>query len=69
MNISVNFKNSFINQDDVTNLLPELDIPTYKEYGVLKFDSLSYSGQPINFTANMLLHTDKGNISGLLKWI
>ena len=67
MKISMNFKNSFINQDDVTNLLPELDIPTYKEYGVLKFDSLSYSGQPTNFSANMLLHTDKGNISGLVK--
>jgi len=66
MRISIDFKNSFISQDDVTNLLPELNIPTYKEYGVLKFDSLSYSGQPLNFTANMLLNTDKGNVSGLV---
>ena len=67
MNINVNFKNSFINQDDVTSLLPSLDIPTYKDYGVLKFDSLSYSGQPLNFSANMLLKTDKGKISGSVK--
>ena len=67
MNINVNFKNSFINQDDVTNLLPSLDIPTYKDYGVLQFDSLSYSGQPLNFAANMLLKTDKGKISGIVK--
>lgn len=67
MNINVNFKNSFINQDDVTSLLPSLDIPTYKDYGVLQFDSLSYSGQPLIFAANMLLKTDKGKISGLVK--
>lgn len=67
MNISMNFRNSFVNQDDVTNLLPSLDIPTYKDYGVLRFDTLSYSGQPLNFAAAMLLHTDKGNISGLVK--
>jgi hypothetical protein len=67
MNINVNFINSFINQDDVTSLLPSLDIPTYKEYGVLQFDSLSYSGKPLDFAANMLLKTDKGKISGLIK--
>ena len=67
MNINVNFKNSFINQDDVTSLLPSLNIPTYKDYGVLQFDSLSYSGKPLNFAANMLLKTDKGKISGSIK--
>ena len=36
MSISMNFRNSFINQDDVTNLLPSLNIPTYKDYGVFK---------------------------------
>ncbi len=67
MNINVNFRNSFINQDDVTALLPSLEIPTYKEYGVLRFDSLAYEGQPLNFAANMLLKTDRGEISGLVK--
>jgi hypothetical protein len=67
MNISMNFRNSFINQDDVTTLLPELDIPTYKEYGVLNFDTLSYSGQPLDFTAKMNLKTDKGKISSIVK--
>ncbi len=67
MTMNVNFKNSFVNQDDVTNLLPSLDIPTYKDYGVLQFDSLSYSGQPLNFAANMLLKTDKGKVSGIVK--
>ncbi len=67
MNMNVKFKNSFINQDDVTALLPSLGIPIYKDYGVLQFDSLSYSGKPLNFTANMFLQTDKGKISGVVK--
>jgi hypothetical protein len=67
MLIEIKFRDSFVNQDDVTNLLPTIGIPTYKEYGVLQFDSLSFSGKPLNFSANMLLQTDKGKISGLVK--
>ncbi|NWG28350.1 MAG: hypothetical protein HXY48_07425 [Ignavibacteriaceae bacterium] len=67
MLIEVKFRDSFVNQDDVTNLLPTIGIPTFKEYGVLQFDSLSFSGKPLNFSANMLLQTDKGKISGLVK--
>jgi len=67
MNISMSFTNSYINQDDVTTLLPELDIPTYKKYGVLNFDTLSYSGQPLNFAAKMYLKTDLGKVNGTVK--
>lgn len=67
MLIEVKFRDSFVNQDDVTNLLPTVGIPTYKDYGVLQIDSLSFSGKPLNFSANMLLQTAKGNISGLVK--
>jgi len=51
----------------VTALLPTLEIQTYKEYGVLQFDSLAYEGQPLDFSANMLLQTDRGKVSGLVK--
>lgn len=67
MLIEVKFRDSFVNQDDVTNLLPTVGIPTYKDYGALQFDSLSFSGKPLNFSANMLLQTAKGNISGFVK--
>ncbi|MBK9098484.1 MAG: hypothetical protein IPM14_10305 [bacterium] len=67
MMISVKFRDSYINQDDVTNLLPSIGIPTYKDYGVLQFDSLSFEGKPLDFSANMLLQTEKGGISGLVK--
>ena len=67
MLIEVKFRDSFVNQDDITNLLPTIGIPTYKDYGILQFDSLSFSGKPLKFSANMLLQTDRGNISGLVK--
>ena len=67
MKINAKFENTFVNQDDVTNLLPTIGIPTYKDYGVLQFDSLTFEGKPLDFNANMLLKTDKGKISGLVK--
>ena len=67
MLINARFRNSFVNQDDVTNLLPSIGIPTYKDYGVLQFDSLSFEGKPLDFSANMLLQTEKGKVSGLVK--
>jgi hypothetical protein len=67
MLINAQFQNSFVNQNDVTNLLPSIGIPTYKDYGVLQFDSLSFEGKPLAFSANMLLRTEKGEVSGLVK--
>ena len=67
MLIDMKFRDSFVNQDDITNLLPTIGIPTYKDYGVLRFDSLAFVGKPLDFTANMLLKTDKGGVSGLVK--
>ncbi|MCK7523730.1 MAG: hypothetical protein MZV64_41945 [Ignavibacteriales bacterium] len=67
MLINARFRNSFVNQDDVTNLLPSIGIPTYKDYGVLQFDSLYFEGKPLDFSANMLLQTEKGKVSGLVK--
>ncbi len=67
MNINVSFRNSFINQDDVTGLLPSLEIPIYNEYGVLQFDTLAYQGQPLNFASDFLLKTDQGQVSGTAK--
>jgi len=67
MIISTRFKNSFVNQDDVQNLLPSISIPQYKEYGVLRFDSLYFEGKPLQFNAGLLLTTDKGSINGKVK--
>lgn len=66
MLISTKFKNSFVNQDDVKNLLPSISIPYYKEYGVLQFDSLYFEGKPLQFNAGLLLNTNKGSILGIV---
>lgn len=63
MLMSIRFRDSYINQDDAVNLLPSIGIPTYKEYGVLQFDSLTFEGKPLDFKSNMLLSTDKGKVS------
>jgi hypothetical protein len=64
MIISTRFKDSFVNQDDIKNLLPTISIPSYKEYGVLQFDSLYFEGKPLQFNAGLLLNTNKGSIAG-----
>lgn len=59
--ITTKFSDSYINQEDITYLLPSLKIPIYKEYGTLKFDSLQYKGNPLNFYTKLKLNTDKGS--------
>ncbi len=63
MKIYAQFKNSVVNQDDVKNLLHKINIPVYKDYGLLQFDSLYFDGQPLKFKSGLVLRTLKGNIS------
>ncbi len=58
--ISANFYDSYIDQNDVNTLLPSLNIPTYKQYGVLRFDTLTYKGKPQDFRTNLYVKTDAG---------
>lgn len=60
--ITANFKDSYIDQVDLNNLLPSLDIPRYPELGVIKFETLNYSGELLNFIAEAFVQTDKGGI-------
>jgi len=43
--------------------LHTIELPVYEELGRLTFDSLSYTGSPLNFNSGIKLKTDKGNIS------
>ncbi len=63
MNINTVFTNSRINQEDVNNLLHTIDLPVYKDLGIITFDTLSFKGSPLNFTGDVKLKTDKGNIN------
>ena len=63
MYINTAFYNSYINQYDVNKLLPSLRIPVYPQLGILKFDTLLYSGEPLDFNSSFYLKTEKGEIA------
>ncbi len=63
MQIKMLFTKSQVNQTDVNDLLRDIDIPVYSEYGLLKLDTLSYSGKPLAFTSHAILTTDKGSVN------
>ncbi len=62
MNFDAQFRDSYIDQDDISDLLPTLNIPVYKYYGLIKIDTLKYSGNPLNFNVNLYAQTDKGSV-------
>jgi hypothetical protein len=63
MQIYADLNNTYINQQDVSELLPSLKIPLYKDYGVIKFDTLIYKGKPLDFNFNVNMKTDKGIVA------
>ena len=64
MLINTKFRNSYVNQDDIKNLLPSISIPLYSQYGVLQFDTLYFDGKPLQFNAGLLLKTEEGTVDG-----
>ena len=64
MIINIKFRNSFVNQNDIKNLLPSISIPLYSQYGVLQFDTLYFDGKPLQFNAGMFLKTNEGDVNG-----
>ena len=60
--INADLKNSYINEPDVDKLLPSIGIPVYNDLGVVKFDTLLFAGEPLNFKTTFLAEVNKGNI-------
>lgn len=67
MKINTKFSSCIINQEDIKNLLPEIGIPVFKNYGVLNFSSLYFDGKPLVFNAGASLETELGSLSSDLK--
>jgi len=67
MTISADFKNSYINQSDIDRLLPEFGIPTFEKLGVVKIDSLTFDGRPLNFKSKILFSNNDGKVSSDVK--
>jgi hypothetical protein len=62
MYISAKFKDTYINQPDINKLIPSLNMPVYEKFGLLRFDTLTFSGHPLNFKTSVSLKTDKGRL-------
>jgi uncharacterized membrane protein YeaQ/YmgE (transglycosylase-associated protein family) len=62
MFISAKFKDTYINQTDVDKLIPTVNLPVYEKLGMLRFDTLTFLGHPLNFTTSVSLKTDKGRV-------
>ena len=62
MFINTKFKDTYINQSDVNKLIPSLNMPVYEKLGLLRFDTLTFSGHPLNFKTSVSLKTDKGRL-------
>ncbi len=60
MQIDVTFNGSKINPADADSILRDIDLPVYKDYGVMQFDTLYFQGNPLNFVSGMYVQTNKG---------
>ncbi len=61
--INADLRNSYINEPDADKLLPSIGIPVYKNLGVVKFDTLFYDGEPLNFKTTFYAVTNHGSIN------
>lgn len=62
--IDLNLNGSYVNQQDIKNLTAGMDIPTYPEYGVIRFETLTFNGSPSEFNSDLSIVTDRGKIGG-----
>jgi hypothetical protein len=66
MLIDVNFLESYIKPADPDSLLRTIDIPVYDGYGNLKFDTLYFKGEPLNFNAGLNVKTSRGEFDAIV---
>ena len=64
--INADLSGSYINQNDIKNLFSGMEIPTYPEFGLIEFKTLTYSGDPSEFKSELNIKTEKGTIDGVV---
>ncbi|HEX7357661.1 MAG TPA: hypothetical protein VF270_08150 [Ignavibacteriaceae bacterium] len=64
MNFEVLISDSYLDPSDPNRLLRDIEIPEYKDFGIVKIDTLSYFGGPTNFKSTFAFGTDKGKLNG-----
>lgn len=65
MYFDLNITDSNLDPTDPNKLLKNLDLPEYKEFGIIKIDTLSYTGGIKDFKSRFAIRTEKGNLSGI----
>lgn len=67
MQFDLSVTNSTLDPADPNKLLRDLELPEYKDFGVVKIDTLTYKGGPLDFTTTFAIRTDKGSMNGNAK--
>lgn len=62
MYIKTEFEDSYLDQNDLKDLLLGMKIPSYPQYGVIKLDTLTFAGTLDKFISKINIKTDKGDI-------
>jgi hypothetical protein len=63
MLIKTDFYDTYVNQEDINDLLPSISLPIYSEYGTLRFDTLVYKGKPLDFFTSVDIKTERGSFA------
>lgn len=66
MFIDVNLSDSYFHPADPDSILRTIDIPVYDGYGTLKFDTLYFKGEPLNFNAGIVVKTVRGDFDAVV---
>lgn len=64
MLFDLSFYDSYLDPSDPNTLLREIEIPEYKDLGIVKFDTLNYKGGPLDFETKFAIQTAKGYLNG-----
>jgi hypothetical protein len=64
MNFDISITDSYLDPADPNKLLRNIELPEYKEFGVVKIDTLNYKGGPLDFKTNFVFKTDEGSLKG-----
>ena len=66
MMIDMNLSESVFGVADPDTLFRNIDIPVFKGYSNLVFDTLHFKGEPLNFTSDMYVKTERGDFDGIV---
>ncbi len=64
--VSADLSGSYIDQNDIKNLLAGIEVPIYPELGLIQFETLTYTGELLDFKSEINVSTEKGNVEGLI---